>query len=311
MLKLKWLAFVFLALTVLAAMPGAEAQTPNSSRVSVCKVPFPVVATASTGVGFVNFCVDYPESVQPGEVFGISATLTAPTTVLPVFTTAANAYVADAGCTEGTPSVIVPTSNGVFGTQWTSVTSMTLTAGSMRCAFSAFATLTVAAAPLQFYNTVLLLNVRTENASIELSGELDVHQDPLSGELDIHQDQACGAAEGTPCHLRHQNFTADVAIGNQTVAFPDTLNIEFAGDVDAPGIDFWLLFWFWVAAILFFLYQEWLVALAFTIPGVLDAMFPTQIPGDFATYFLFCLLGVVLEFFAGERMRQYVAKRKS
>ncbi len=38
----------------------------------------------------------------------------------------------------------------------------------------------------------------------------------------VHQDQACGATASTPCHLKHQNFTAtaDVFIGNQTVDFP-------------------------------------------------------------------------------------------
>lgn len=113
---------------------------------------------------------------------------------------------------------------------------------------------------------------------------LDIH-----GGLSLEQD-------GT-WTVRVENFTADVDIGNQSVSFPSNLTVaaSFPGDVDAPGFDFWALFIFWVFLLGFCLYQGWYFAAAFAIPGVLDAMFPAQIPENFSVWFVFVLLGCIME----------------
>lgn len=163
---MKWGIAALLVLG-LVALP-VQGQTADSARVTVCAPPFPVASSASTGAGYINFCVYYPESVQPGEAFGVTGILTAPTTALPVFTAAASAFGPNGGgCTETTPTALVPTSNGVVGTQWTATSGFTMSAGSERCDFIAAASLTVGVTPLQIYTTTLTVNVRTENVRVD------------------------------------------------------------------------------------------------------------------------------------------------
>lgn len=71
----------------------------------------------------------------------------------------------------------------------------------------------------------------------------------------------------------------------------DPMSHQFGG----LGFDGFLTLLFWIAALLFFSYQRWLFAFSFTLPGLLEVLFPTQIPEDFAVWFTFCLFGVVLE----------------
>lgn len=332
---MKWA--IIAALLVLSVLPVVQGQTADSARVTVCAPPYPVVSSASTGAGFINFCVYYPESVQPGESFGVTGILTAPTTVLPVFTAANSAFGPNGGgCTETTPTALVPTSNGVVGTQWTVTSGFTMSAGSERCDFIAAASLTVAAVPMQIYTTTLTLNVRTENVRVDsfnflcdapaivpnaYSTSATTCNDPnlaltgtltLSGIPDTQQEiQAIADAltagldvticpQATPCyHVLSGAIDTNttVEMGNQTVSFPSNLTVAatFPGDVDSPGFDFWALFIFWAVLLGICLYMGWWFAAGFAVPGLLDAMFPAQIPETFAVWFVFVLIGVVME----------------
>lgn len=91
------------------------------------------------------------------------------------------------------------------------------------------------------------------------------------------------------------NSTIQNATFNTT--FPSTfdVNARFPGGSDNPGFDFWAGVVFWLLVLGFFLYQAWWFAAGFAIPGLLDTMFPTQIPDDMSLYLTLCLLGVVLE----------------
>lgn len=153
-------------LIILVFMPAVvSAQTSDSARVSVCAPPVPVVASASIAEGFINFCVSYPPVVQPGSTVLISSTLTAPASSVPVFATAANAFLAPVGCTEGTPAVVVPSANGVAGTMWTAISFLTMT--SEQCDLAAAGTLTIAAVPINIYNVNLAVNIQTENIRVD------------------------------------------------------------------------------------------------------------------------------------------------
>lgn len=85
--------------------------------------------------------------------------------------------------------------------------------------------------------------------------------------------------------------------------FPSEIdvNAHFPGDSENLGIDAWTTALFWIAAVLFFSYMGWLVALAFAVPGLLAAMVPsvkTMLDGlglDFEALFMLCLLGFILE----------------
>lgn len=123
-------------------------------------------------------------------------------------------------------------------------------------------------------------------------------------------DVEAGACSIPRVHV--ENFTANVGIGNQSVSFPSNLTVAatFPGDVDAPGFDFWALFIFWVVLLGFLLYQGWYFAAAFAVPGLLDAMFPGQIPETFATWFVFVMLGCVLEV-AASKFRWGAYRQKS
>lgn len=155
---------LFLILTT-ALLASVQGQTSDSATANICAPPYPVIAGASTGAGFMNFCVSYPQEVQPGSTFLVSSIFTAPNTVLPVFPAATAAFTANAGCTEGTPVQLAPTTNGVLGTMVSYATTFTLTGE--QCDFTAFLTLTVAAVPIQIYNTGITALVRTENVRID------------------------------------------------------------------------------------------------------------------------------------------------
>lgn len=266
-----------LLVSVLTVMPTGEAQTSDSARVSVCLPPMPVVASASNGAGFINFCVNYPPVVQPGSTVIITATLTAPTTVLPTFTSAANTFLLQTGCTEGTPTTIVPAANGVIGTIWTVGSFITMT--SEQCDFVAVATLTIAAAPQEVYKINLPVNIQTENVRVDNFNYL------------------CDA----PAIAPNAYSTTATSCNDPNLALTGTLDAHFPGDADNLGLDAWTTAWFWIAAVLFFSYMGWLVALAFAIPGLLASMVPSVkslLDGlglDFEALFMLCLLGFILE----------------
>ncbi len=96
------------------------------------------------------------------------------------------------------------------------------------------------------------------------------------------------------------NFTLDNAtlssILNQIIEHrTHSLELTMINDFSGLGFDGFLFFLFWVAAMLFFTYQRWLFAAGFSLPGLLDTLFPEQIPGDFSQYLALCLLGFLLE----------------
>lgn len=73
------------------------------------------------------------------------------------------------------------------------------------------------------------------------------------------------------------------------------VNVHFPGDVDAPGFDFWALFIFWAFVLAICLRMGWWFAAGFAVPGLLDAMFPASVPETFAVWFVFVLIGVIME----------------
>lgn len=73
------------------------------------------------------------------------------------------------------------------------------------------------------------------------------------------------------------------------------VNVRFPGDVDSPGFDFWALFIFWAVMLAICLRMGWWLAAGFAVPGLLDAMFPSSVPETFAVWFVFVLIGVILE----------------
>lgn len=259
--------------------------------------------------------------------------LTGPTTLIPIFPTAAAAFTVNTAstsqCTEGSPGVIVPTTNGVVGTMWTATTSFTMAAGAERCDFAAFATLTVGPS-LQVYSTVLTMNVQTENVRVDnfnfhcdapgiapgaYSTVTTTCNDPnlnmntevaLTGELTI-------CPETGPCFLDIVDDTTDdgflsvppATISNISVngTFPSELTVhaDFPGDSDSLGFDAWAALLFWLAAVLFFSYLGWLVALAFAVPGFIASAVPSVaslLDGlglTFEALIILCLLGFMLE----------------
>lgn len=100
----------------------------------------------------------------------------------------------------------------------------------------------------------------------------------------------------------YSNATDQQILENVTAHRDNSLEVSMLSNFAGLGFDGFLFLLFWVAAILFFLFKDWAFSLAFAIPGLLDALFPDQIPGDFAQYLVFCLLGVVLQYFAGHRV---------
>lgn len=306
----------------LAVLPTVNAQTAETAMQSTCAPPYPLVASANNGAGYINFCVYYPHTVMPGASFNVFSVLTAPTTVLPVFQAAGAAFAASIGCTEGTPVNVLPATNGVVGTMITHQSSFTMTGE--QCLGSASGSLTIAALPLNIYLTSIPISILTENVRLDTFNYLcdapaiapnaysttaTTCNDPnlaLSGELDI-------CPESTPCFIDiADDTTADgflsvppATISNISVngTFPSELTVhaDFPGDGDNLGLDAWTTAWFWIAAVLFFSYMGWLVALAFAIPGLLASMVPsikTLLEGlglDFEALFILCLLGFILE----------------
>lgn len=97
------------------------------------------------------------------------------------------------------------------------------------------------------------------------------------------------------CNFFIDNATLQAIYENLTDHRNHTLELTFMNDFNGLGFDGFLFLLFWIAALLFFSYQSWWFALGFSLPGLLEVMFPTQIPEDFMVYFTFCLLGVVME----------------
>lgn len=70
--------------------------------------------------------------------------------------------------------------------------------------------------------------------------------------------------------------------------------LDFAG----LGTDGFVMVVFWLMLIIGFAYWEMPFPMAFSVAGVFEALFPSQIPGDFSEYVVFMLLGVVMQYFA-------------
>lgn len=96
-----------------------------------------------------------------------------------------------------------------------------------------------------------------------------------------------------------------------TVEATNTLELSTMSNFEGLGFDGFLFVLFWIAAALFFIYRDWVFSLAFTVPGLLDALFPAQIPGEFAQYLLLAFVGVVAQYFAGDRGPSIRRKTKS
>lgn len=100
-------------------------------------------------------------------------------------------------------------------------------------------------------------------------------------------------------------------IGNQSITIPDSFNVttqngNLVGGL--PAYSFGLLL-FWIIALLFFAYQAWWFSLGFSIPGLLEVLFPAAIPEDFTVWFVFCLLGVLTEVAANRFQWGYYKNR--
>lgn len=165
---MKWFLMVSLITLAFLAMPQeAKADSADSAEIAVCAPPYPIVATANNGAGYINFCVYYPPVVATSSsTFQVTSIITAPTTVLPVFGTAASAFAQNSGCTEGTATVNPPVTNGVVGTMNTFASVWTMTGE--QCDGNAGVSLTIAAAPINIYLAFLPVTVQTENRRMDL-----------------------------------------------------------------------------------------------------------------------------------------------
>lgn len=113
---------------------------------------------------------------------------------------------------------------------------------------------------------------------------------------DLNLTIDCGPFNGTAgCNFYIDNDTIQAIYENLTDHRNHTLELTFMNDFNGLGFDGFLFLLFWIAALLFFSYQSWWFALGFSLPGLLEVLFPTQIPEDFTVWFTFCLLGVVME----------------
>lgn len=171
--------------------------------------------------------------------------------------------------------------------------SVTMAVGTNFCQITGNVFLTVASATrlVQPFNIIITRDAGAMSGDLALSGAVTVTDDANGWAIDVLDDTTNDGQLTVP--------VGSVMVGNasQNVTFPSTLSVEasFPGSVENPGLDFWMLTLFWVAALLFFLYQKWLFAAGFAIPGLLDSLFPSQIPNDFSVYFVLCLLGLVME----------------
>lgn len=111
------------------------------------------------------------------------------------------------------------------------------------------------------------------------------------------------------CQFIVNNDTLNAILQNLTEHRNNTLELNMTSNFNGLGFDGFVLLLFWIAALLFFAYQAWYFSLAFSIPGLFEVLFPADIPGDFTQWFLFCLLGVLMEIAANRFQWGYYRKR--
>lgn len=101
---------------------------------------------------------------------------------------------------------------------------------------------------------------------------------------------------GTPAAMTAESVAVRLETEDVIITCPTESNLEVSClSFNDLGFDGFLLLLFWIAALLFFSYQEWWFALGFSLPGLMEVLFPSQIPEDFTVWFTFCLLGVMME----------------
>lgn len=166
------LIIALIILTLLGLMlPAVKGQTNDSANESKCAPAFNINISpphASIGNGYINFCVTYPSIVAAGSTFQVISILTAPPTVSPMFNSAAVAFSAISGCTEGaSPTQLSPSTNGVIGTMVTQGTTFTMTTGSDQCDFVAGVTLAIGVTVLQIYSATISMMARTEDLRVD------------------------------------------------------------------------------------------------------------------------------------------------
>lgn len=312
-----------LLLGLLLAATPATAAPAQSTMVAVCAPTYTVVATASIGAGDINFCVYYtPITATSASTFQVISAFTAPPTVAPLITTAAAAFIQNSGCTEGTATAGVPTTNGILGTVVNYASIWTMTAE--QCDGAAVMSLTIGVVPLQVYTMAIPITVQTENRRQDNYDYLcdapaiapNAHSttgttcnDPTLN-LDITDDTTADGA-----------LTVDVAddttndgflsvppatISNVSVngTFPSTIDVDLAdvGDADGlGGIDVGVLILAWLVALVWCLRQAKLFAALAAVIGIACVLIPGP---DWITWvgILFFTLALWLEAVARERL---------
>lgn len=100
-------------------------------------------------------------------------------------------------------------------------------------------------------------------------------------------------ASGSPASMQRVNIGVEV----QQIDYYQVENM----DVSITEFAFWMPLLFWLGLLIWALWQDWIWTAAFTIPGLLQTLFPSQIPGEFSEYFLLAVVGLIMEYFAWQR----------
>lgn len=215
-------------IAAIALTPTCNAQLAVSSTQSGSSYcdSMPIAAVAAlVGTGAFQFCMHYTkEYSRVGDVFNVLATISGPAIAgsavvfsIPVIT----------GCTNGAITQFV----GVLGTTALGYAHFTVTSTARTCSGIGSWAITVGGVTtpyrVEFHATTAEQTIE-QWPTLNVAGELDIHQDPLSGtleicpetapcfgELEVHQDPIC--TETAPC-FHEINSTVDVSImGNVSI----------------------------------------------------------------------------------------------
>jgi hypothetical protein len=113
-----------------------------------------------------------------------------------------------------------------------------------------------------------------------------------------------GTLQNLTANLQEVHLDVHELQDNVTAHREHSMEFTMLNDFNGFGLDGFAFLLFWIAALLFFIYKDWAFSLAFALPGLLSALFPDTAPFNlftFGEYLSLCLLGVVAQYFAGDR----------
>lgn len=79
--------------------------------------------------------------------------------------------------------------------------------------------------------------------------------------------------------------------------------VVYPMDINIVNLETWIPIVFWLVLLGLAFWYGWTWTAAFSIPGLMFALFPDQVPGGFEQYLLLAVLGLALEYFTGRRQK--------